>query len=314
MRFFKRTKKTAGWLTISFRADGICVVGLKSNGQAKASVILAAFHPSTPAQWGDTLAGIYRDLRGSDYRYGTVLGTGDYQLLALDAPNVPREEWTTAVRWRLKDMLDFPVDEATVDVLELPADPSSGQRPHAMYAIAARNSVVQARQKLFEHAKLGLAVIDIAEMAQRNISALLEAPGRGLAMLSFGLDGGLLTVSFNGELYLSRRIDVTLAQLSEPDSDRQQLCFEKIGLELQRSLDHFDRQFHFISIPRLMLAPLDSPGLHEYLASNLDMPVEAMDLGDVLDLGAVPALQDTSEQMRFFLTMGAALRHVQVQP
>lgn len=314
MRFFKRAKKTEGWLTVSCRADGICVAGLKSDGQAKASVVLAAFYPSTPAQWGDTLAGIYRDLRASDYRYGTVLGAGDYQLLALDAPNVPREEWSTAVRWRLKDMLDFPVDDATIDVLELPADPSSGQRAHAMFAIAARNSVVEARQKMFEHAKLRLAVIDIAEMAQRNISALLEAPGRGLAMLSFGPDGGLLTVSFNGELYLSRRVDVTPAQLAEPDSDRQQLCFEKIGLELQRSLDHFDRQFHFISIPRLILAPLDSPGLHEYLASNLDMPVEAIELGDVFELGAVPELHDMAGQMRFFLTLGAALRHVQVQP
>src|SRR5438067_7603301 len=56
--------------------------------------------------------------------------------------------------------------------------------------------------------------------AQRNISALLEPEGRGVAMLSFDADGGLLTVTFKAELYLARRIDVTLEQLLDRKSTR----------------------------------------------------------------------------------------------
>ena len=59
-----------------------------------------------------------------------------------------------------------------------------------------------------------LGTIDIPEMAQRNLSSMLETDGRGIAMLSFGEDGGLLTVSCRGELYLSRRIDVSSASAS----------------------------------------------------------------------------------------------------
>jgi MSHA biogenesis protein MshI len=121
-------------------------------------------------------------------------------------------------------------------------------------------------------------------MAQRNISALLETDGRGLAMLSFDADGGLLTITHKAELYLSRRIDVTLEQLLERDSDRQQVHFDKITLELQRSLDHFDRQFHYVNVLKLLLAPTGAEGLHEHLAANLYMPVEAMTLDDVFDL------------------------------
>jgi MSHA biogenesis protein MshI len=177
-----------------------------------------------------------------------------------------------------------------------------------MFAVAARNSIVAERQNLFAAAKIDLSVIDIPEMAQRNIAALIEPQGRGIAMLSFSNDGGLLTVTYNGELYLSRRIDVWLAQLTEADHDKKHATFDKIALELQRSLDHFERQFHFISVAKLVLAPSVALGLEEYLSSNLYTPVDSMDLDQVLDLSGVPDLADKVQQQRFFLTLGAALR------
>jgi MSHA biogenesis protein MshI len=145
-------------------------------------------------------------------------------------------------------------------------------------------------------------------MAQRNVSALLEPEGRGIAMLSFNEDGGLLTVSWRAELYLSRRIDVTLAQLLETDHERRHQSFDKITLELQRSLDNFERQFSFISVAKLVLAPSGAEGLQDYLASNLYTRVETLDLGQVLDIGGIPELADPARQQRFFVAIGAALR------
>ena len=312
MGFFSRTKKSNGWLTVSFRGDGICVGSVKRVRDAKAVVELAAFYPVQPAHAAETLARLGKDLQAGGYLCGTMLNGGEYQLLSVEAPNVPPEELKTAVRWRLKDMLDFHIDDATVDVVDIPVDANGASRGHFMFAAAARNSLIQSRQELFSEADIKMRVIDLPEMAQRNIAALLETEGRGLAMLSFDSDGGLLTISFKGELYLSRRIEVTIGQLLEPDSDKQQLCYDKITLELQRSLDHFDRQFHYVNVLKLLLAPTGSPGLHEYLASNLYMPVEALELSDVFDLSKVPALQDESEQQRYFLTLGAALRHEEV--
>ena len=177
-----------------------------------------------------------------------------------------------------------------------------------MFAIAARNSLIQARQDLFAAAQVPLSVIDIPEMAQRNISALMEPEGRGLAMLSFDAAGGLLTVSFNKELYLARHFDVTLAMLQEQDVERRHVAFDKIALELQRSLDHFDRQYHFISVSRLMLAPTGVPSLQDFLSTQVYMPVESFGLGDVFDLSETPGLLAPEEQVRHFLTLGAALR------
>lgn len=292
-------------------ADGIAAASIARVSGSKPAVQTCVFYGGTPG--ADLLEKAGRELRAATYHCTTILAGGEYQMLAVEAPNVPADELKTAVRWRLKDMLDFHVDDATIDVLDIPADKNATVRTnHGMFAVAARNSVIEKRQAIFAEAKVGLSVIDIPEMAQRNISTLLEPEGRGLAMLSFGADGGLLTVTFTGELYLSRRIDVTLEQLLDTDHDRKNASFDKITLELQRSLDHFDRQFHFISVSKLMLAPSAVTGLEEYLSSNLYTPVQTMDLADALDISGIPELQGKAAQQRFFFPIGAALRHEEV--
>jgi MSHA biogenesis protein MshI len=313
MGFFKKAKKTDGWLTVTFLGDGLSAASVRRVRDAKPVVEVAAFYPADSSLSAELLERLSKDLKAAGYHCGTLLGGREYQLLMVDAPNVPQDELKTAVRWRLKDMLDFHIDDATIDVLDIPVNAGAAPRGHSMFAIAARNALIQSRQALFAEAKLDLTVIDVPEMAQRNISALLETEGRGLAMLSFDGDGGLLTITYKAELYLSRRIDVTLEQLLEQDSIRQQSQFDKITLELQRSLDHFDRQFSFVNVLKLLLAPTGAEGLHEHLTGNLYMPVEAMELADVFDLSKAPELQDIEQQRRFLLTLGAALRHEEVR-
>lgn len=312
MRFFRKTRTVNGLLAIGFDADGLCAARVTRVPNAKPVVDFAAFYTCKMPLAPEVLDKLARDMHAGQYRVSTLLGGRDYQMLSVESPNVPPEELKAAVRWRLKDMLDFHVDDATIDVLDIPVDKNATVRVNQMFAVAARNMVVEARQNLFATAKVDLAVIDIPEAAQRNIAALLEPEGRGLAMLYFNAEGGLLTVSFNGELYLSRRIDVTLAQLQETDPDRRNGYFDRITLELQRSLDHFDRQFHFVTVVKLLLAPLPGSGLIDYLSSNLYMPVDALDLGTVFDLSKVPELASIEQQHRHYLTLGAALRHEEV--
>jgi MSHA biogenesis protein MshI len=308
MRFFRKAKKREGWLAIALQGDGLAAVSMQTAPGIRPQVRQAVFYPGKDPV--ELLAKAGRELHAHAYRSITVLSSGEYQILSVDAPNVPADELKTAVRWRLKDMLDFHVDDATVDVLDLPIDPNAAVRAqHSMYAIAARNSVIEARQKLFTSAKVELAVIDIPELAQRNISALVEPAGRGVAMLSFGAEGGLLTVSYRGELYLARRIDLALEQLLDEDIDRRNAAFDRVTLELQRSLDNFERQYSFISVAKLVLAPSSVQGLDDYLSSNLYTPVDTLDLATVFDFERTPELADKSLQQRFMVPLGAALRH-----
>ncbi|WP_338761254.1 agglutinin biogenesis protein MshI [Massilia sp. METH4] len=307
MAFWHKAKKKDGWLAVSAAAEGVTAAVVRRRADAKPAVLAAAFHPGGRAEAAGLIARVGRELDAPAHLCSSILVPGEYQLLAVEAPNVPADELKTAVGWRLKDLIDFPVPEATIDVLDIPVAPNGPAHNHQVFAVAARNGIIEALQNLYTEAKVELGAIDIPEIAQRNISALLEPEGRGLAMLAFDAHGGLLTVTFRGELYLARRMDIGLAQVEGAPEARQSL-FDRIALELQRSLDNFERQFQYVAVSKLVLAPTGSASLHDYLSANLYLPVDLLDLDAVFDLDKVPQLRDAAQQARFLTVLGGGLR------
>jgi MSHA biogenesis protein MshI len=310
MAFFRKSKKTDGWRALSFRGGEIRAVHVGQLTSAKPVVSLALTVPLARSAVPAVLEQLAKQWQSEQFQCTTLVGGREYQFLPVEAPNVPATELKSAVSWLVKDMLDFPVDQATIDILTVPQEKNAPQRSRAMYAVATQTKVVGEYQRWFEAAKLQLKVIDIPEMAQRNTAALLEEDGRGIALVSFDIDGGLLTFTFGGELYLSRRIDVTLAQLLESEPAQCETHHERIALEIQRSLDHFGRQFHSIALAKLVIAPLgiDDGGLVAYLSKNLDTKVEALNLETIFDFSRVPELKKPASQQKYFMTLGAALR------
>lgn len=242
----------------------------------------------------------------SDFECTTVLDPSEYQLLLVESPNVPREELKSAIRWKIKDLVDYHVNDATVDVIEIPSAPGTTAKSSSMYAVAASNEVVQKRVALFNVANVPLRVIDIPEMSQRNLAALYQQPGRAVALLAFSRWGGLLTFSFEGDLVLSRRLEVTSDQLSQKDNEAYYR--ERVSSEVSRSLDHFERQFNGMTVTELLLAPFPArSGFDEYLRVNIYVPVRNIDLSHEIEFpsGAIP---DEQSQWRCLYTVGAALR------
>ena len=305
---FFRNKRQPGWLALSLGQDNIDLVHVTRAPNGKPEIALCDTYRKEGSN-AATMARLRKELKLNGYRCTTLLRSEEYQIHQVDAPNVPRAEMKAAARWRVKELVDYPIDAATVDVLDIPVDPEAPSRNHSIYAVTARNSVIESYVELFHAADLALEAIDIPDLAQRNIAALFEPAERGVAMLAFYPNEGVLTFTRGGELYLARRIEVSLAQLIAADAERRTQYFERIALELQRSLDHFDRQFSNIPLARLLLAPLpDELGLSAYLAGNLSAPVESVNLGDVLDFHEVPELREPAEQILRWQTLGAALR------
>ena len=311
MAFFSRKKKNSGWLAVGIQPDGIYAAHVRRMTDALPVVEWVSFYPANRNAFAETLGLLEKERNASAYECSNLLSLGDYQMLSLEAPAVPPEELKSAVRWRLKEMLDYHVDDATVDVLLVPGDKGAASRSDALFAIAARNQTIQQRQALFDDAKLPLRVIDIPEMAQRNMAALAEPDRTALVMLSLNAEGALVTVTFNGELYLTRQISVTSGQLQQADPQEMETYHERIALELQRTIDHFDRQYQSIPVSQLLLAPMghSAEPLEDYLSVNMHIPVSLLVLGSVLDLSKVPELTHMEMQQRFFLVIGAALRH-----
>ena len=308
-KLFKPKSHDADWLAVGIAAQGIHVAQINLDG-AMPRVLRCEYHEGEV-----TAAALEKACRGAGkHDCTTLLAPGEYQMLMVDAPNVPAGELKTAIRWKIKDSLNYHIDDATVDVLQIPASKYGADRAQSMYAIAASNTTIQQRIELFEQAKIKLDVIDVPEMAQRNIAALFEQEGRALVVLTFDDDGGLLTITAGGELYMSRRLEISAGQLQDANESLRQQYRGRVELELQRSLDYFDRQYNNLPVSRVLVSVPKSNTLQgqsdlvSALASAVDVKTESLDIAQVMDISLVPALADSEFAAHTLMVLGGALR------
>lgn len=303
---FSRTPSKSGWIA--------CV----PNGTTARFALAQRHEGDKPAvRWvhEESWADMPRALRHARHagplkrhRCVAVLERAQYQLLPMDAPEVPREDWPAALRWKLKDMVEFPVESAGIDVLEVPTD-TTGRRQPSVIAVAAPEQALRPLVDAAEEAGLQWQALDVPETALRNLSALFATAGRSHALLHVGETHGTLVITSAGELLLSRQIDVTMAQIADEAEAVRQTAFDRAGLELQRTLDGFERVFTQTSLERLHMLP--GPGMSafcDYVRDLVYVPVAEADPTEVLDLSAVPALQQPEILQRYLVAIGAALR------
>ena len=304
---FNSNSRNVGWSAVCLGSHGVYLAKIESSG-AMPRVKRCEYH-ETGMISATALGALCHEANFGGHSCTTLLAPGEYQMLLVEAPNVPADELKTAIRWKIKDGLSCHIDDATVDVLQIPVSKYGSDHVQSMYAIAAANDVIQKRIVLFEQAGIKLDVIDIPEMAQRNIAALFEQDDRVLVVLAFDDDGGLLTFTSGGELYLARRIEISVGQLRDANENLREQYRNRVELELQRSLDYFGRQFNRQPVSRILVSAPDDSGVVEFLASVSELPVEKLDLSQVMDISAVPALADSEFAANALPVLGAALRH-----
>jgi len=193
---------------------------------------------------------------------------------ALEAEAAERAELRAAVRWQVRDLLDYHVDDAVIDVFDVPGDERPG-RP--MYVVAARVQTVQERVDLAAAAELDLRAIDIPELALRNLACRLPGSAEGLALVRVLADEGVILVVREEALQLARNVEIGAS--SEPAQLQ-----DRLALEIQRSLDYYDSAFRRGPIGRVALAPFegDMAAMAEHLHEALGLRVETLDLDEIL--------------------------------
>lgn len=215
-----------------------------------------------------------------------VMEPGAYNLLLVEAPEVEAAELKAAMRWRVKDLIDYPVGEAVIDAFEVPGQSGRG-RPRMLYAVAARSSEIDERAALVQEAGLKLTAIDITELALRNIAALLPEDNAGVVLLHLRERSGVITLTRQSTLYLTRTIDIGADELHEADARNPEELYrllDNIVLEVQRSLDYYESHFSQPPITSVVVAPLrrELPTLVSHLNSNLSVTARALDFEPVL--------------------------------
>ena len=265
-------------------------------------------HPSADVvQQSEVLKQLARQHHLGDAECHTIMPPGSYHLLLIEAPEVPQNELRAAVRWRIRELIDFHVDDAVLDVFDAPTAAARGDQTH-LYVVVSRSADVKRLSDQLQDAGIGLAVIDIPELALLNIAKRLPEDSQGVAILYFGQERGLIALCRNQTLYLARTLDLGEQRIQEALADgHTEAMYDALALEVQRSMDYYDRHFQQAAINHLVIAPLSNPmnDFTEQLHNRLGLQTRMLDPKQIID----SAEQIPAEQAGpCLLAIGAALR------
>lgn len=305
LKLWGRRELPPGFTGIGLHADGISVVSTETRVDALPVVTAWDFRPVDEAsKFAPTLAALSNEYDLNKLHCTTYLDPSDYRLLLLEGPVLPPDELAEAMRWRIKELVDFDISDAVVDVFAFPNSEAKREN-QPVYVVVARNAALQHRIALFESADINLEVIDIPELAQRNIASLYANGERGVALLGLGSDYGVMTITQNNVLYLSRALNVGLTELLK--AKERGVYLDRIVLEVQRSFDYYVSSLRQAPVDKLLLAPLPEgfPGLDRFFADRLGIPVVQIHLHELISWQ-----KNIPENMeaRCVTTFGAALR------
>jgi MSHA biogenesis protein MshI len=168
-----------------------------------------------------------------------------------------------------------------------------------MYAVAARRSAVPAHTQALA-ATPGFDAIDVPELCLRNLAALLPMASAGVALLHLGEANASIVLVRGKTFYLARHVDLSA-------EGQGRINAAGVVLELQRSLDYYERHFDQPPITRIAVSPAGARA--DELARDLGRET-GFEVG-TLDLNALVSCKmpiEASAQASCLLAVGAALR------
>lgn len=165
-----------------------------------------------------------------------VLAPELYTISLVERPQVPDDELREAVRWRMQENLEFPVDQAALDVFPLP---DSATRERSMvFVVALHMETLKRLLGRVYDAGIQVGSVDVSELALRNIAhGLYPEPQWSVGLLRLTAASGVINISRGEELFLSRRVSGIPSELSESAWEQFN---ERLLLQVQRSIDYYE--------------------------------------------------------------------------
>lgn len=282
LQFLKKKQKASTRIGITMNADQIAIAHMGEKNGAPYLLHCERFPSKSPEDSRIRLAEFVRQHGLEGTQVSAVMNPSDYSLQLVEAPNVEPEELRSAVRWKVKDLIDIKLDEAGIDVFELPEDAFRGRK--MVYVVAAKKSRLQQIIERINECDLEVAIIDIPELAMKNISSLYVDDSQGAAFIDLRRTGSTINITINGDLYLTRRINTQL-ETDVLDSPEWPDLKERLVVEIQRSLDYYESQVGKNRVNTIYMAhrQRNSEGMLASLNEMLDGQISILDLSKHLN-------------------------------
>lgn len=298
--WFNKHQRQSGRVGVFLAPQGFGVACINAAGRLEH----CQFHRGEQDRAGQ-LAAVVDDLELRGSPCSIVLHPESYQLHLGEAPPVPESEMAQAVRWKIKEILDYPLEEAAIEYFRLPEDAYRG-RQKMLYAATLRKQELEQLVAPVEAAGLLVDCVEVTELALHNLTVRLPTDPGGVAVVFLHDAGGFINLVEEGALYLSRRLDVGLGGF-DPVADNSKF-FDALYLDIQRSLDFYEAQLGKGIITQLWYAPglPYTADIGSYLSEQLGLNVSALDLSPLKLVDAID--EELDEQISLCApAIGAAL-------
>jgi MSHA biogenesis protein MshI len=303
----QRPKQQVG---LYLAADGIAVAEITCKGEAPPELKFCEFiSASDPAE---QLKQLSKHIKKHDLKNipcVVVLEDTQYNLFQMPHPPVEEAELKSALRWSIRDLISYPVEQAVVDVFRVPVQQN---REAKIYVVVTPKDEIQKTVNFIRKTGLSLTSIDIEELSLGNLVEQMQGQARGIAVIHFGQQQGSINLYSDSALYLSRKIDAGLMSMESAQSQAAiEQMYESIILELQRSLDFYESEYARAPISKLIVAPRHPmlQGFCDYVSQQSGLTIELMNLAQIYS--ETTELNDEN-QARCLLAIAAASRKVTV--
>jgi MSHA biogenesis protein MshI len=271
-------------------------------------LIHAQFYPCDMTEHVTVLAQLSKDHQLSSTPCHFVLNPDEYQFLQVEKPQVEKQELQSALRWHIKDLVDYHIDDVVLDYLTLPVDNMPLQ------VVATRKSVIQSRVDLLSGAHCQIASIDIAVQAARNLIDKVKSvrPDTSIGLLNLWDTNAKISVLLNHDLYINRLTNIgaeSLNKVSEDDIDSQSIV-DSLAVELQRTFDYYESYSRQAPVSQLIIMSNTRPiaNLDEMIQARLGMDCQIITPSqfDALDIEITQQTTDLPDTC--LMAIGGALR------
>ncbi|KTD19880.1 hypothetical protein [Legionella londiniensis] len=228
-----------------------------------------------------------------------ILWPRQYQLLLMDALEVPEEEMAKAFRWRLKGLVEYPLNDLAIDVFSIPSHGVAGRRKKVFVAVTSMSSL-KAKIEILEKAFLEVQGVGIAELALRNLVSLALNNEMASAMV-ISLEDKLcqLQVIYQNKLYLVRELPMGRHLKEDPKGAESML------LEIQRSIDYCLSELKLPEPQEIFFTPMfyKAKSFLQYLERELHKEIKLLDINEYLQVETPIGLK--AQQDRIYSIGGA---------
>jgi MSHA biogenesis protein MshI len=309
-RLFRKMKRNGGLIGLSRSEEGLALAHVVPQSGSKPHLAFCDFLAGEAADNRQLLSEGCRN-RGVDSCPAVcVLEMGCYQLLQVAPPDVPANELREAIRWQIGDLIEYPAEEAVVDVFHIPRG-NQRQQAKSAYVVAAHRNEVTERIGWMREARLKIRAIDIPELVLSTLLNHVPDTGRSVGFLYFSADIGTIVISSGQELCLARNLPFGTRSLTD-EAGHLESTVNAIALEIQRSFDFYERTFAQMPVGSLVVAPqqFDADELLTGLHTALGIDVTMLDLQQIVECSDSLLPQAG----RCLLAIGAALRTEEAGP